>query len=139
MQKTPGLGDPREFLKGLKDKLPTDSPMSNKVNNLEKHVSNNSNDIGELRNRLGFLENQFYRKKPRTKKLGFFGGGRKRKIFNTSRGPFSSSPLSRIGNPLRPSMTTKIKRAVGFRTGPFGGKRKKTRKQKRKSRTRRRR
>ena len=148
MKKTPGLGNPRDFLKGIENIMPPDSPgltkkgkhndsnMSNELNDLKRDISNNRNEIGELRNRFGFLENQFYRKKQKTKKRGFFGGGRKRQIFNTSRGPFS-----RIGNPLRPSMASQMKRAVGISRGPFGigGKRKKTRKQKRKSRTRRRR
>ena len=152
MQKTPGLGNPRDFLKGIENIMPPDSPgltkkgkhndsnMSNEINDLKRDISNNRNEIGELRNRFGFLENQFYRKKQKTKR-GLFRGGRKRQIFNTSRGPFSSSPFSSSPFSSSPFSSSPFRSSSNpfRRRGPFGGKRKKTRKQKRKSRTRRRR
>lgn len=122
----------------------TNNQSEKKITNLKYDINNNKQKIDKLQNRMDSLQDEL--KNSKKTKRGLFRGGRKRQIFNTSIGPFSrgplsrsSSPLSRISNTFRPTMASRFKRAVGLTTGPFGGKRKKTRKQKRKSRTRRRR
>lgn len=136
----------------------TNNQSEKKITNLKYDINNNKQKIDKLQNKMDLLDSHLkkrmdslqdqFKKSKKTKKRGLFGGGRKRQIFNTNTNPFrsssnpfsrSSNPLSRIGSSFSSSSPFSRSSNPFRRRGPFGGKRKKTRKQKRKSRTRRRR